>query len=162
MNFLFTLVNDWDCRENSLNQYKITEQEHEEWFFKTLQSEMKTIYILMHRDRPVGQGGLEEISGTCRISYSIILERWGCGYGRILMQQLGSRAGKKFPKCKYIYGQVVKNNVAFQKIFGNLGYSMVDVGNFIYYKKMLYSVSDQADDRQEIYHGADCLKTRIF
>lgn len=133
--FLFELVNDCECRQNSLNSDKISYEDHEQWLADILRSETRQLYILMEKELPIGQGRLELTKEGCRISYSVVPQRRGCGYGKILLKLLNNAIIKDFPSCTCSYGEVLKQNVASQKIFEELGYKREELNNIFYYKK---------------------------
>lgn len=133
--FLFQLVNDKKCRKNSLNSKEVTLEEHLNWFEEILSSETQKQYILMEKAKPIGQGRLESEGRRCRISYSIIPERRGCGYGKYLIQLLNNVAIKDFPECFSCFGEVLRENIASQKIFEELGYIAEERDNYFYYYK---------------------------
>ena len=83
--FLFHLANDPECRKNSLNSEIIFLDDHLIWFQQMMKNHMKKQYILMDCCERVGQGRLEQIGNECRISYSIVPEYRGCGYGKVLL-----------------------------------------------------------------------------
>lgn len=147
--FLFKLINDSECRKNSFNQKRITMKEHIVWFRKMLRSETQKQYILMDGITPVGQGRLEANGKICRISYSIIPECRGYGYGRILIKLLNNAALKDFQGCNSCFGEVLKENVASQRIFEELGYTAEERGQYIYYNKYIeYYEMDQDSDKK--------------
>lgn len=143
--FLFELVNEHECRKNSLNSNFITFEEHEEWMRQILCSDVKRQYIFSVCDCPVGQGRLELVGDSCRISYSLIPKYRGCGYGKILVQLLNNIALQDFPDCKYSFGEVLKWNVASQKIFEELGYQADQRDDFFSYRKKIeyYEISQK-------------------
>ena len=135
--FLFKLVNDRECRENSLNQNKITLKEHMNWFREILYSRTQKQYILMVGNTPVGQGRLEARGESCRISYSILPEYRGYGYGKILIKLLNNAAIKDFQGCRSCFGEVIKGNIASQKIFEELGYITEEKVQYLRYNKQI-------------------------
>lgn len=137
MEFLYKLANDKECRNNSLNPREIALEEHVMWFREILLSETQRQYILMDGDKPIGQGRLESNGKTCRISYSVIPERRGCGYGKSLLQLLNNVAIKDFPECSTCFGEVLKENIASQKIFEELGYTEKKQDNYLCYYKCI-------------------------
>lgn len=142
--FLFNLVNDCECRGNSFNPQKITWKEHMDWFRGILLSGTQKQYILMDGNTPVGQGRLEASGETCRISYSIIPERRGCGYGKALIKLLNNAAVKDFQECNRCFGEVLKENIASQKIFEELGYTVEERDKYFrFHKRIEYSKIDQ-------------------
>lgn len=142
--FLFNLVNDSECRGNSFNPRKITWTEHIDWFREILLSETQKQYILMDGITPVGQGRLEVSGETCRISYSINPERRGCGYGKALIKLLNNAAVKDFQECNRCLGEVLKENIASQKIFEELGYTAEKRDKYFRYSKRIeYCKIDQ-------------------
>lgn len=152
--FLFELVNEHECRKNSLNSNLITFEEHGEWMRQILFSDVKRQYIFSVSDCPVGQGRLELVGDSCRISYSLIPKYRGCGYGKILVQLLNNMALQDFPDCKYSFGEVLKWNVASQKIFEELGYQADQRDDFFFYRKKIeyYEIS------QKLIGGGIALK----
>lgn len=133
--FLLELANNRECRENAFDSHKITIEEHMSWLEKILHSETKKQYILMDGTVPVGQGRLETEDDTCKISYDIIPERRGCGYGKLLIQLLNNAALKDLPNCSYSYGEVLKGNIASQKVFEELGYTGEEQKECFCYRK---------------------------
>lgn len=145
--FLFKLVNDYECRKNSLNSREIIREDHEQWLNTILSSKTSQQYILMEEEEPVGQGRLELIGDGCRISYSVIPQRRGCGYGKILLKLLNNAILKNFPFCTYSYGEVLRQNVASQKIFEELGYESEEQDNIFFYRKSITQyVVDERDN----------------
>ena len=139
--FLFDLVNDKECRENSLDSRQILMEDHAKWFEKTLHTDTKKIYILMDDEERIGQGRLELLGYKCRISYSIIPARRGGGYGKQLLELLGYAAVQEFSQCQLIYGEVLQKNVVSQKAFEDLGYIAEDVGDYFLYNRQSVSFS---------------------
>lgn len=133
--FLYELANDLACRENSLNPGAIAWEGHLKWLESVLASPDRKLYILLEGAAPIGQGRLEAAGGTCMVSYSIIPERRGAGYGKRLVQLLNNAAVEDFPHCLYTCGKVVKSNAASQKIFEELGYSMEEREDCFYYRR---------------------------
>lgn len=150
--FLFGLVNDEVCRKNSLDPAYISPEEHDRWFKKILRNETQKVYILTDDRHRIGQGRLElePDSGRCRMSYSIIPERRGCGYGRYLLSMLCILATKKFPQCHMVYGEVLKKNVASQKIFEDLGFVARDKGDHLIYHRDILDIDKQDLDSPDI------------
>lgn len=151
--FLFELVNDRECRANAFDSHEITIEEHLLWLDNTLHSGTKKQYILMDGTLAVGQGRLEMNGNACRISYSIIPERRGYGYGKRLILLLGNAFLKDFPNCNYCYGEVKKKNVASQKIFEESGYSVEEKADIFVYRKYIdfYKKLSDIDDANRGY-----------
>lgn len=133
--FLLKLANDKECRENSFNSHEISLKEHIVWLEKILHSETCRQYIMMEGTLAVGQGRLEMNGNACRISYGIIPERRGCGFGKRLIHLLENAVLKDFPNCSYYYGEVLKRNVASQKIFVKLGFTAEEKEHIFCYRK---------------------------
>lgn len=128
--FLFELINDSECRHNSLRSEEIIFESHKKWLQETLHSKTRKQYILMDGDTAVGQGRLELVEEGCRISYSIIPERRGAGYGKVLLKLLNNMILEVFPCCTYSYGEALRHNVASQRIFEELGYEREETKDF--------------------------------
>lgn len=122
MEFLFVLANENECRINSFQSQYIVVEEHEKWYNNILSSDSKSQYILMDDNIRVGQGRLEHNGRECRLSYSIVPERRGYGYGKILVSLLLIAATKEYAQCKKYYGDVLIHNIASQRIFEELGF----------------------------------------
>ena len=152
--FLFGLANDKGCRENSLDQRYISLGEHEEWVKETLRSDVRKIYILENDRGRIGQGRLEAEGDRCRMSYSIIPEQRGCGYGRYLLGHLCLMIEDVFPQCRIAYGEVLRKNVAFQKIFEDLGFFGEDKGSYYLYHKTIPEIKNM--DIQDVDDGSVC------
>lgn len=115
--FILNLANDPECRKNSFNSEMISLDVHMKWFDRILSSNVDSFYILMDENIAIGQSRLELRDEKCRISYSIIQERRGCGYGKMLLCMLMKKALQDYPICKTFYAEVLPGNVASQKIF---------------------------------------------
>lgn len=153
MEFLYDLVNEHECRKNSLYSAPVELEEHKEWMKQTLCSRLRRQYIFLVSSYAVGQGRLELVGDSCRISYSLIPEYRGLGYGKILVQLLNNAALKDFPDCQYSYGEVLKWNVASQKIFEELGYRVDEQDHIFYYRKEIeyYEISQKLIDKGGYY-----------
>lgn len=135
--FLLDLANEKECRNNSLNQNKISKESHEQWFKEILRSETCQQYIMVKGGESIGQGRLEQMGDGCRISYSLIPQRRGCGYGKFLLKLLNNAALTDFSSCIYTYGEVLQQNIASQKIFEELGYIAEKRDHILYYRKTI-------------------------
>lgn len=135
--FLLDLANDSECRKNSLNHESITFENHMKWLEKVLNSNLQKQYILVDELQSIGQGRLESIENACRISYSIIPEKRGRGYGKKLIQLLNNSMIEDFPNCVYSYGEVLKSNISSQKIFEELGYIKEERKECFIYQKQI-------------------------
>nr|WP_303183132.1 GNAT family N-acetyltransferase [Lachnoclostridium phocaeense] len=120
--FILGLANNPECRKNSFNSEKIPLDVHMKWYDKLMHSDTDSLYVLMEEDIAVGQGRLELREGECRISYSLIPERRGCGYGKILVALLMKRALQDYPYCNIFFAEVLTGNFASQKIFEELSF----------------------------------------
>lgn len=133
--FLFYLANDLECRKSSLNSDKIMLEEHLIWFEQMMKNPMKKQYILVDSCERVGQGRLEQIGNKCRISYSIVPECRGRGYGKVLLRLLEDAACRDFSGCMYVYGEVLEWNISSRRIFEQLGYIGEKKKDYFYFQK---------------------------
>ena len=124
-----------------------------DWFRGTLLSRTQKQYILMDGITPIGQGRLEASGETCRISYSIIPERRGCGYGKALIKLLNNAAVKDFQECNRCFGEVLKENIASQKIFEELGFTAEEREKFFWYNKRIEYCKIDQEFNQKIGGG---------
>lgn len=150
--FLLQLANDDECRKSSFNQDKISLDTHIKWLKQVLCSETVKLYILMDQTEAIGQGRLELLENRCRISYSIIPKRRGGGYGKELIWLLCHAMLRDFSNCSVCYGEVLKTNVASQKVFEDLGYLAVnETEKYMIYEKNVFDVKKFVDMPQ--YRG---------
>lgn len=126
--FVYHLANESEVRNNSLNTNKISIDEHKKWFQNILNAKKASLYILMDSDIAVGQGRLEIVNGKCRISYSIVPDRRGRGYGKKLLNLLLKKMKEDYPECKICYAEVLAGNVASRKIFEELMFERAEYG----------------------------------
>lgn len=118
--FILDLANDPECRANSFDKKKILLEDHVKWFDRILNSKTDSLYVLMEDRAAVGQARLELRENACRISYSLIPARRGCGYGKKLITLLMQKAIQDYPGCSTFYAEVLVGNVASQRIFEDL------------------------------------------
>lgn len=137
MDFLFHLVNDEECRKNSFHSNIITYLEHKDWFNKKLSSQNCKLFIYMGENgQKIGQARLDFDRSRAYISYSILKEYRGQGYGKKIIEQLEEEL-KKYKKINEVYAQVRINNEASKRIFEHLGYQGLKKDNHIDYVKSL-------------------------
>lgn len=131
--FLYELVNDNECRKNSLCSDPIPWENHVEWFDRVLASAEKCIYICMDQGKRIGQGRLEKTESGCRLSYSIIPKKRGHGYGNRLLSLLEKEAMKS--GWGTVYGEVLIQNEASARIFRHLGYRCKQKDDYLLFYK---------------------------
>lgn len=133
---LFDWCNEKECRKNSLNQGKISYEQHSKWFAKKINSPNCFFYILMRNNTAVGQIRIDEVNGIGTISYSIELNYRGKGYGKKILSLIESEKIIK-RKIYYLKAIVKKNNRISQLCFQQLGYHLVEIGDICCYWKYI-------------------------
>lgn len=135
--FLLNLANEEACRRNSISINYILEEEHEQWFKKKLASDDTDMYILVdENNNRIGQGRLDYNQNNVIISYSIIKEERGHGYGKELVSLL-ERKYRKEKKAKTFFAIVKDENAASKSIFLSLGYRETKKDVYIEYSKQI-------------------------
>lgn len=131
-------ANEDECRKNSFCGDIISREDHERWFNQLYCSSRQNIFILWEEgDRPIAQVREEIYDEGIRLSYSVVKERRGCGYGKLLLQMYESMGRDYIDNEGYLYGEVKKTNVASQKVFEELAYEKKERDNaYIYYKSI--------------------------
>lgn len=164
---LLEWTNEEECRKNSFCKHVISKPEHMKWFYDIYRSDKKNIFILMDGDFPIAQVREEIVEKEIWLSYSVIRERRGCGFGKLLLQMYEYMRTDLINNGYYLYGIVKRANVASQRVFEELGYKKEeDERGYIYYKNntctsydvkisAMYSLS--ADARSDIGGGGVIL-----
>lgn len=133
---LYELRNDESVRINSVNTESIPYEKHCLWFERKLISDDNNIYICMCGACPIGQIRVDYDIQKVEISYSIINEYRGNGYGAKMIELLEEQ--ERFQIIgKTIFGIVKMGNIASQKCFEKLGYRKEVKGDYFCYSKKL-------------------------
>lgn len=133
--FLYELRNEEEVRGNSFHTEWISYEQHEQWFLKKLKQENTQIHILMKGAHAIGQVRTESVDGKAEISYALIKEERGQGYGGWMLARL-----EKFAKengLKELVADVKQQNTASRHIFQGLGYEERQTEYGYEYKKLL-------------------------
>lgn len=133
---LYELRNDDVVRKNSLNTEVIPYENHCLWFERKMVSDDNNIYICMCGDCPVGQIRVDYNIQKVEISYSIIKEYRGNGYGVRMIELLEKKEQSQI-KGKILFGIVKMSNIASQKCFEKLGYKKEVKDDNVYYSKII-------------------------
>lgn len=125
---IFDWRNDPDTRANSFNKDEIDFESHMLWFGKRLGRENTLMYIMMNKDKKVGNIRIDIEGTTGEISYMIAPDARGKGYGKKILSLLEktlseSEAGKRINRLS---GSVLKGNKASCKCFLANGYTQAE------------------------------------
>ena len=122
MDMLFELANDETVRNNSFHTAPISYDEHKEWFRKMMEDDSQLQFILMLASQPIGQVRLTVDSGIAEISYSIIPEKRGMGYGKRIICLIKELVYKEYPDIYKLTARVKPENVASIYCFEENGF----------------------------------------
>lgn len=130
---LFCWVNDPIVRQSAFSTEDIPFQSHKQWFLRSLNSDIRKIFILQKGDLPIGQVRLEQKNDEWFIDYSIDAAWRGRGYGTKILQLIE----EKLPKDTVLVAEVKNTNILSQKVFESLGYERMykKRDNIMIYKK---------------------------
>lgn len=125
---VFDWRNDPVTRENSFNKDELDLESHMLWFGKRLGRENTLMYIMMNKDKKVGNIRIDIEGTTGEISYMIAPDARGKGYGKKILALLeqtlsGSEAGEKITALS---GSVLKGNKASCRCFLSNGYTQTE------------------------------------
>ena len=119
--FLFKLVNDPEVVKYSLSKKIINFKEHDRWFKKTIKNKNADILIFKNNNHKLGQVRFDKISkNKTIITYSVANEFRGKNIGYKMLKLAIKKNSLKTP----LYAVVRKNNIASNKIFKKLGFTL--------------------------------------
>lgn len=122
MELLYMWANEPLVRKNSFTTKIITQEEHEEWFHRLLESKDCCQYIYMCGNEAVGQIRIKIDGNMAEISYSICKEKRGQGYGGDILRLIRSQVSLDFPEVETLFGEVKPGNTASKNAFLNAGF----------------------------------------
>lgn len=135
LELLYEWANDARVRANSFQTKEISYQEHTEWFGRMLKDETIKQYVLMDRDRAVGQVRIELQGEEATIGYSVSAANRGRGYGRMLLSLLEEKIQAELPQIHTFVAKVKPENHTSKKLFESEDYVM----KYICYEKKIKS-----------------------
>ena len=107
---LFKWANDKKVRQYSLNENKISWDEHMNWFNSKINDNNVNIYVLEKLKIPAGQIRIENIHNVLEISFSISKEYRGQGLGSYLIRKVLENNPKENFKARVkLYNKKSKN-----------------------------------------------------
>ena len=139
MDLLLEWANDKDLRANSFNTEQISEESHQKWFHKIMNSDKIKLWIMMNGNIPVGQIRLEVANNSGIISYSIATKHRGLGYGKIILKLLEGWITDNFDTEFTAIGLVKTTNNASMHIFETANYEKNECNEYIKYLKKINS-----------------------
>lgn len=118
---LFCWANDPIVRQSAFCTEDITFQSHKQWFLRSLNSDIRQIFILQKGELPIGQVRLEQKNNEWLIDYSIDAAWRGRGYGTKILQLMEGTLSKG----TLLVAEMKNTNIPSQKVFESLGYEKV-------------------------------------
>jgi len=128
---LFNWVNDENVRRYSLNDHKISWEEHISWFNNKINDNKTNIYILEKLKTPIGQIRVENIQNVLEISFSISNDFRGQGLGNYLIRKILEINPKENFKARVKPQNEISKNI-FKKFNFRVGQKTKDTITFIY------------------------------
>ena len=117
-----------------MNQDQISWGIHKNWFYKKINSDASTLYLVESEETPIGQVRIDKIDGEAQIDYLIARQFRGLGFGKEVLSMALNKYWLTW-NIK-IVGLVKKNNVASRKIFESLGFEPILESDIIRYEKV--------------------------
>jgi RimJ/RimL family protein N-acetyltransferase len=134
MELYWIWANDKQVRNNALNKEQIPWENHVKWFQSKLSDKNCSLYLIFIDKKPIGQVRFEKEGDYARIDYSIASQFRGKKLGKKILR-LAIHEYQKNNTIK-ILGEVLPNNIASEKTFESLGFTMeINRGNKIYTKE---------------------------
>lgn len=133
MKLLFDWRNNELVRKNSFCMDPVEWNEHVKWFNTTLVKSSVLFFILICKEKEVGQIRIDlELDNTAIINYSIAEKYRGLGYGKQILHLAETELYERF-KNKYMLKALVKeNNISSQVAFERLGYILQNTNRDIF------------------------------
>ena len=120
---LFKLANEPEARANATDSKSIDWQGHLTWFTAKIVDVSAHIYVLTNFQEDFGVVRFEKKKNYFIISYAIDKKHRGKGLG-FLMLEMGMREICQIEKKPVFVGYVKEGNIASEKIFSRLGFSI--------------------------------------
>ena len=95
---------------------------HVEWFNRIITDDYVALYIMMERNIPIGQIGLNIDGNEAEISYSISANFRGKGYGRKILQLMADEVQRNFHHSTSLISKAKSDNISSIKLFENYGF----------------------------------------
>jgi spore coat polysaccharide biosynthesis protein SpsF len=137
---LYEWTNEEEVRKNSIQTHKIEYKEHIDWFFNRINKDDCDIFIYYIDTIPAGQIRLDYKEGCGWISFSIDRNYRGQGHGGLILKLAEEEVQKGRTDIFCLAGIVKRYNIASQKKFVELNYTLVKEHpeeDLLFYQKML-------------------------
>jgi deoxyribonuclease-4 len=121
MKFLFELRNDPIVIKNSLISNKVEWNEHKKWFTDALKNHKRRIFIVIFKEKDIGQIRFDENKDSAEISVSLVAEYRGKGCGSTILKQACEFGFSNFNYNKII-AKIKEDNIASIKSFTRIGF----------------------------------------
>jgi RimJ/RimL family protein N-acetyltransferase len=104
--------NDAETRNNSVDIWKIGEEEHTSWLQHLLQNENRQLFVALEDDVPVGtvRADYEPLTQQYELSWTVAPGMRGKGFGKHMVKLLASHIKGT------VYARVKKSNVSSVRI----------------------------------------------
>ena len=123
---LFELRNDSEVCKNSINDKKISWNDHLNWYEKVLIDKYKKIYLFFCDNSFVGQVRIDIQDKNATINISIVNYFRGKGLAKVLLDKAIKRFSKENNSVDFIFAYIQKDNTPSIKGFENVGFKFED------------------------------------
>lgn len=121
--------NHLKTRKMSINSEEVSYQSHCEWFNKKSADKNSAIYIVSDSDNnKIGQARLEIQGNRAQINLSLNPSFIGRGLGKAVVSLVTDKFLEEYKHIETIVAEILKVNIASQRIFRNKGYVFASEG----------------------------------
>jgi RimJ/RimL family protein N-acetyltransferase len=128
-------VNDKQIRRYSFNKYKVTIEEHENWFKQKLNDPDCLYFIAVHNDNIIGSLRFDIKKNIATLSYLVSPNFHGNGYGTKILSLGIDKLLRVKKNIRKIVGFVMPKNLASVHIFEKLLFSSEEEENYLKFFK---------------------------
>lgn len=138
--YIFSLVSEPSTREVSFNQEVITQEQHDTWFLKTINS-VNILYFIVE-DKCTGEAiGQLRVNNKGTISLTIEERSRGLGYAKDTVKELISylENSNELPELDTLYAYIREWNVKSTKTFQRVGFKKSGVTQLYGHECVIHS-----------------------
>ena len=120
--------NDPITKKMSVNDEKISWEEHTSWYEKVLLDECRKIYVGEEEGIPIGVERFDKCDDeeyVYEVSVNISPARRKKGFGKQLLTHGIRKLLKEVENCKFIRAEVKKDNLSSNKLFKSFGFIFI-------------------------------------
>lgn len=122
LDLLFNWVNEAEVRKSAFNSEPIRYEDHMNWFKRMMGNSDEIQYILMLKEKPIGQIRLSIDGDQAEIDYSISKEVRGNGYGKEILELIKQETEAEFSFVKKLIAKVKPSNTSSLYCFKENGF----------------------------------------